>query len=184
MDEKLRSQIRGMIDQGMRSNEIAAKLGVSPMQVAAIRAHMTMGTYTRDPMEVADEGEAETYASTFGLERDLQDALRENIEQLEPGLRIADKGKEVITSTGRPDITCEDREGNLVAVELKSGLAADEALTQVLGYMAALKREHGKSVRGILVAGDFSRRMAMAATNIPNLVLKRYRINFTFERAD
>ena len=45
---------------------------------------------------------------TFSLERDLQAALRKNIETLEQGLKIIDGGKERNTAAGRIDITAQD----------------------------------------------------------------------------
>jgi RecB family endonuclease NucS len=41
----------------------------------------------------------------FGPERDLQAALRSNIEQLKAGLSIIDEGTERSTQAGRIDIT-------------------------------------------------------------------------------
>ena len=63
---------------------------------------------------------------TFALERDLQKALRENIEQLEPGLRIVDGGSEQAVDAGRIDITAEARDGALVVIELKAGACRPE----------------------------------------------------------
>ncbi len=51
------------------------------------------------------EGEGDPSGLKFGLERDLQDALRGNIAQLEPGLKITDGGKENRVDAGRVDIT-------------------------------------------------------------------------------
>src|SRR5437868_12272144 len=48
--------------------------------------------------------------TSFGLERDLQAALRRNMEQLEPGLTITDGGKEKPVTSGRVDITAKDKD--------------------------------------------------------------------------
>jgi len=121
---------------------------------------------------------------TFGLERDLQLALRGNIDQLEPGLRIADGGKEQVTEAGRIDITAEDQTGAKVLIELKAGVAAPEALTQLLGYMGAVPKQEGQPVRGILVAGDFHPRVVFAVRATTNVQLRRYRFRFTFESVE
>ena len=47
----------------------------------------------------------------FSLEKDLQRALRTNIEQIEKGLKVIDGGNEKITEAGRIDITAEDDNG-------------------------------------------------------------------------
>ena len=118
---------------------------------------------------------------TFGLERDLQRALRANIEQLEEGLRIIDNDQERITDAGRIDITAKDKQGNIVIIELKAGTAPPEAVTQVLAYMGAVAEIDKKPVRGMLIAGAFHRRVIMAARAIPNLQLNSYSFQFSFK---
>jgi hypothetical protein len=86
--------------------------------------------------ESRDEEEGEEAAEiTFGLERDLQAALRANIAQLERGLKIIDGGKERATDAGRIDITAVDLSGNIVVIELKAGAASPRAIAQVLAYI-------------------------------------------------
>ena len=116
----------------------------------------------------------------FGLERDLQRALRINIEQLEPGLKIIDDGSERSVAAGRIDITAEDDKGQLVVIELKAGTAQSDAITQVLSYMGSIDAE-GRPVRGILVAHDFHKQAVHAAQAVPNLSLKAYAFQFSFE---
>ena len=86
-----RQAIRSLLADGLDNQEIAAQIGVSPGTVAAVKAHMRMGTYGG---EIAPDAEAEVAGAVdtaFGLERDLQLALRRSIEQLEPGLTIIDR---------------------------------------------------------------------------------------------
>ena len=118
---------------------------------------------------------------TFGLERDLQSALRANIDQLEIGLKIVDGGKERNTEAGEIDITAADTKGNIVVIELKAGTAQPEAVTQVLAYMGAVADVDKLPVRGILVAGDFHKRVIFASHAIPNLELRRYSFHFKFD---
>jgi SepF-like predicted cell division protein (DUF552 family) len=131
--------------------------------------------------EGQDEEVAEAAEITFGLERDLQSALRSNIAQLEPSLKIIDGGKERVTDAGRLDITAEDSQGNIVVIELKAGAASPDVIAQVLAYMGAIAESDKKPVRGILVAGGFHKRVIWAARAIPNLELKKYSFQFTFE---
>ena len=127
------------------------------------------------------EDVAEAAEITFGLERDLQSALRNNIAQLESNLKIIDAGKERVTDAGRLDITAEDSQGNIVVIELKAGVASPDVIAQVLAYMGAIAETDKKPVRGILVAGDFHKRVIWAARAIPNLELRKYSFQFTFE---
>jgi len=127
-----------------------------------------------------DEETADAIQTTFGLERDLQLALRKNIEQLEHGLKIVDGNKEKNVPSGRIDITSEDGSGTTVIIELKAGTADREAVAQILAYMGDLMSE-GKKVRGILVAGDFPAKTISAAKAVPNLLLRKYTFQFSFE---
>ena len=132
-----------------------------------------------DPLE--DEEAIEAEEITFGLERDLQLALRANITQLEPGLRIVDDGKERVTEAGRIDITAIDSNDNTVVVELKAGSAKPEAVAQILAYMGSIAEESEGPVRGILVASDFHKRVVLASRAISNLTLKKYSFQFRFD---
>jgi len=135
-----------------------------------------------ESLEDEDEDEViEAEEITFGLERDLQLALRTNIDQLEPGLRITDGGKERVTEAGRIDITAMDARGTVVVIELKAGTASPEVVAQVLAYMGTVAVVDSKPVRGILVAGDFHKRVILASRAIPNLELKKYSFQFRFE---
>lgn len=123
----------------------------------------------------------EASSSSFALERDLQRTLRHNIEQLETGLSIIDGGTERTVEAGRIDITAKDGEGNLVVIELKAGTAGMDSIGQILSYMGSIENPKGKHVRGILVAYDFDRRLVMAAKAVPNVSLKAYSVQFTFQ---
>lgn len=158
------------------------------------RSEFFGGDPTNDPLralgfdlrEVEDidepkvEQAAEAVKTTFGIERDLQAALRSHIEQLEQGLKISDGGKEQTVESGRIDITAEDRDGAVVVIELKAGEADRDAIGQILAYMGDLTRDKNP-VRGILVAGDYSPRAIAAARVVPNLKLRKYSFQFAFE---
>ena len=113
-----------------------------------------MGTYGDVETEVEVANAVDT---TFGRERDLQMALRGNIEQLEPGLTISDGDKEQTVPSGRIDITAQDRDGATVVIELKVGTADRDAIGQLLAYMGDLT-DKGARVRGILIAREFPSR--------------------------
>ena len=182
-DESL--EIRELLAQGLATDEVAGRVGVPRNRVNAVKAHMTMGTYERtgaggvpairDLEEAADAADLK-----FGLERDMQDALRREIQQLDPSLRIVDDGKERQVEAGFIDILAEDDEGALVVIELKSGEAPETAITQLLSYIGSLRAEDAsRTVRGILVAREFSTRSKLAA-QAADLQLVTYGYNFTF----
>jgi hypothetical protein len=132
-----------------------------------------------------DKEAEDAIETTFTLERDLQKALREHIQQLDDDLRITDGGKERIVASGRIDITAEDKQGAVVVIELKSGEADRSAVGQLLSYMGDLLAEDAsKAVRGILVAPSFRDSVVAAARAVPSLQLKKYSIRFSFEDAN
>lgn len=154
--------------------EISEKFNVSPESVRAIKAHLTMGTY--DNMEETEQI-TDAVETKFGLERDMQMALRHNIEQLEKGLTIIDGGKETITPAGRIDILARDLEGLNVIIELKAGIAKPESLTQILAYMGT----YSEVTRGILIASDFHEKVIFAARTNKFLKLMKYKFHFSFQ---
>lgn len=119
---------------------------------------------------------------SISLERDMQAALRERIELLEEGLEITDEGAERSVDSGFIDITARDRSGHTVVIELKTGVASQRAVAQVLSYMGdVLNEQDGQPVRGILVASGFDSKARSAARVIPNLELRTYTVEFRFE---
>ncbi len=135
-----------------------------------------------DPVALRDEDDSRT--RLLGLERDLQTALRDNIEQLESGLEIIDGGVERSIDSGFIDITAQDAAGAIVVIELKAGAARRDAVAQILSYMGDLAAEDSGPIRGILVAGDFDRKALAAARVVPALSLRSYRISFEFSAAE
>ena len=125
---------------------------------------------------------ADAVEITFGLEKDMQQALRQNIAQLEPGLQVIDGGSERSVEAGFIDILARDANGHIVVIELKAVESKPEAVAQVLGYMGAIAEEEKQStVRGYLIAADHPKRVRWAAKAVPNLELRTYTISFGFE---
>ena len=124
---------------------------------------------------------ADDLGSDFEKETELHKALRANIEQLEPGLKIIDGGKERTVPSGRIDITAEDKNGKTVVIELKSGVADRDAIGQIASYLGDVA-SGGPGIRGILIGHGFSPRALAAARMIPCLELHRYGYRFSFEK--
>lgn len=134
------------------------------------------------PEEVAAEQiVTEAISQTFGLERDLQTALRASISQLEDGMVIADNGSEVHVEAGFIDILAKDRDGIWTIIELKVGLSRPAAVAQLLAYMGCIEQEKAQPVRGILIAAEHDNRVVLAARAVANLELRTYRHRFEFE---
>jgi len=172
------TEVEKLIGEGLDSRQIADKLGVAFWSVAGVRSRMT-----REKNEASAEDEAlvdDAIEGKFGLESDLQEALRANIGQLEGEMKVVDGGKEKTVASGRIDITTEDKQGRTVVIELKAGTADHKAIGQLLSYMGDLMTD-GEPVRGILVAGDFTARAIAAARAVPTVRLEKYSFKFSFE---
>jgi hypothetical protein len=117
------------------------------------------------------------------LERDLQKFLARNLHLIEPGLKATPdyQLEEHVTEVGRIDLFCFDAKGRYVVVELKAGVAGDDAIGQILGYMAWVREnvQGGETARGIIVCRDATERLKAASKLIPDLRIKKYDIAFT-----
>jgi predicted RecB family endonuclease len=175
----------------MVEEEYPTEPSIGPYQ-KFLREHLKMGYSMAKAAKLWKEQRGEGLEETeeildaidtkFGLERDLQKALRANIGQLESGLKITDGGKERETAAGRIDIKAEDNEGTIVVIELKAGTASPDSVAQTLAYMATISEEEKKPTRGILVAGDFHQRVVFASRAVPNFQLIKYAFQFSFEK--
>jgi endonuclease len=139
-----------------------------------------------DPIDPDDDLTEETAVEvTLSLERDLQEYLSRDLSQLEPKLELYTEdglsGREVPTEAGKIDILAKD-DSSLVVIELKASKATYSALGQILSYMASIKMElKVQSVRGIIVAEEFDKKLMLAVTQVNNVKLVKYKVKFDFE---
>ena len=131
-------------------------------------------TQSMEPEDVAPE----TTDASVSLERDVEDALVNNLAAIEPGLMFLER--QVSTPVGRVDILARHSDGITTVIEIKVGEAKHGAVGQVAKYMGRYAKE-GR-VRGILVSNDFSEGAESAASMIPGLQLYRFRVRFDFEQ--
>lgn len=142
---------------------------------------------TDEETEVVEEFETIISDTAFSLERDLEKSLLSNLTQLEPNLRLFNEngvtGQQLDTgSVGRLDLLCVDRSNDLVVIELKAGRIDDKVCGQILRYMGWVRENvaHGRKVRGIVVANEFSDSLRYAAKAMVDVALKKYEVRFTF----
>lgn len=121
----------------------------------------------------------------INLERDLQAALRDQIDQLEPGLKVIDGGAARQVETGSIDITARDAHGRTVVILLKAGVAGQRTVGQILNFMGEVQAEEpDQPVRGLLIASTFDRKGRSMARMAPALSLRRYAVSFQFLAVD
>jgi hypothetical protein len=128
-----------------------------------------------------------TGSTEFLLERDLQRYLAENLECIEPGLRLYEidgiKGIEFEAGGGRRiDILAIDKDAALVVLELKVSKGYDRVVGQLLRYVNWIRlnvAESGQRVRGIIVCRTMSEDLRLACASIKDIDLYEYRLSVT-----
>ncbi len=135
----------------------------------------------RPEKSTTNEIPLEPTGQAFHLERDMQQAVRRQIENLEAGLRIVDNHIERRVNSGEIDIVAKDSNDKFVVVELKAGDCPKGALEQLMAYASDIGKEEGTDlVRMILIARSFSDRIVGAASLVPNLKLVTYDFSLKF----
>ncbi len=129
-------------------------------------------------------------SSEFLLERDLQRYLAENLECIEPGLKLYEdediSGLEFEAGGGRRiDILALDRAGAFVVLELKVSRGYDRVIGQLLRYMNWVRKElaePGQRVRGIIICRSISDDLRLACASIGDVELCEYQLSVTVSK--
>jgi len=146
--------------------------------------------HTSESLEMLSrKGSAEAIEdqATLTLEKDLEENIARNLDQIERGLRLYHnegvRGRQFNTDVGKIDLLTLDSDNNFVVIELKAGTATDSAVGQLLGYMNWIRKNvaGGKRVKGIIIADDFDTRLRYAVSDNPLISLKKYEVHFTFK---
>lgn len=103
-----------------------------------------------------------------GSERELNEALMEDLSFLEPGLKPINQQQ--CFKKGICDIIAQDEKGRFVVIELKRRQADYNAVTQLKRYAEEVQKMKGIETRGILLAPSI-RKTALA-------LLKQYGLEY------
>jgi len=137
----------------------------------------------RYPQEIKERIVQERVTRHIGktpiLEANLENFVAERVETIEPGLKLV--GRQVDTrEVGRLDLLCEDKNGDLVVVELKRGAADPSIIEQIQRYMgwAIEKRARpGQKVRGMIVVGSKNTALEYAVKANPMMQVKEFNLS-------
>lgn len=125
--------------------------------------------------------------SAFVLEKHLEDFLIGNWSNTELGKRfdlIIEDGELISqqyrTEIGHIDILARDKnKKNYVVIELKKNQTSDDTIGQLARYMGWISEKMSDdNVRGIIIAGDYDRRLEYALKMIPNVEVFIYQVDF------
>jgi len=146
------------------------------------------------PVEPNDDASGAEATARFGLERYLQESLRDNwattaladewclyAEEGEP-----EAGFEYPVKVGYIDLLARHHEeGRWLVIELKRGQGSDRTVGQVLRYMGAVRRElaeENDTVEGLIIAHEASDRLRYAVGETPAVDLHLYDVDFHLRR--
>jgi hypothetical protein len=140
--------------------------------------------------EIEETREAES-EQRFGLERHLQDFLRDNwaeMELLSGNWELYEDetgpyaGYEYTTSVGSIDLLAQHRtEPRWLVIELKRGRTSDQTVGQVLRYIGAVRREVAEeedAIEGLIIAQDATDKLRYALGELSSVTFRRYKVEF------
>jgi len=169
------------------------QMGFSIAESAQLWNLMKEGKYDEgrdDPWAILTgtigEVEEDITSASISFEKDLEEHITKNLNQIEKGISLYKKGKksgrQFKIDFGIIDLLTKDKRGDFLVIELKVGKATYAVIGQVLSYMGWVRQNlaKDKKVRGIIIADDFHEKVKFAAQEIPNLILKQYEVSFSF----
>jgi predicted nuclease of restriction endonuclease-like (RecB) superfamily len=128
----------------------------------------------------------------FYMEKQLEDFLIQNWGKTELGkkydLIIEDgelRSQQFKTDIGPIDILAQDKSSkSYVVIELKKNQTSDDTVGQLTRYMGWIKRHKGDNgVIGIIIAGQYDKRLEYALTMVPNAEVFIYEVDFKLRKA-
>jgi hypothetical protein len=139
------------------------------------------------------EVKKETSALSTGLfymEKQLEDFIIANWDKTQLGSKydlIYEDGEllsqQFRTDIGPIDILARDKKSkNYVVIELKRNQTSDDTVGQLARYMGWIKKhKNDQDVRGIIVAGQFDKKLSYATTMVPNIEVFLYEVSFSLK---
>ncbi len=123
----------------------------------------------------------------FYMEKQLEDFIIHNWDNTELGKKydlIIEEGelisKQFRTDIGPIDILVKDKKtGTYVVIELKRNQTSDDTVGQLARYMGWVKK-HKKdlNVHGVIIAGQYDKKLDYAREMIPNVEVFIYQVDF------
>lgn len=114
------------------------------------------------------------------LEANLENLIVNRMDDVEPGLRLIDRQLDT-KEVGRLDLLCEDKNKDLVVIELKRAAAGPSIIDQTqryMGWLIAHKAKPGQKVRGIIVVGTKDTALEYAVKANPTMAVETFSLSF------
>jgi hypothetical protein len=140
-----------------------------------------------DPLPDPPEEPDPAIRNNFAYERDLQTSLCAQISELFPGYKIFGNeflGIEYSIGGKRINVLLENEDGELLAVELKSGVADFKVFGQISMYIGLLMDQFPeKKISGVIIAGAIDSSLKQACSITDRITLKIYRMSIELDDA-
>jgi len=144
--------------------------------------------YNNEDEDIIDEPplEEDKTATYFSYEKDLQNSLLLQAEELFPGYKVFgdnEEGKEYPINGKRIDLLLEHKtENKLLVVELKAGLADCKTFGQISMYIGTLMQKfRDKEISGVIIAGEIDDSLKMAILSNNKIKAMTYKMKLTLE---
>lgn len=138
----------------------------------------------------------ETVANNYGqglfyMEKQLEDFIIHNWEATELGKKydlIVEEGvllsQQYRTDIGPIDILATDKKtGGYVVIELKKDQTSDDTVGQIARYMGWIKKtKNADNVKGVIIAGQYDKKLDYALEMVPNIEVFLYEVNFKLNK--
>ncbi|MCC7520624.1 MAG: DUF91 domain-containing protein [Flavobacteriaceae bacterium] len=121
----------------------------------------------------------ETWTS-YSYERDLKNSMISQINELFPEYKIYgenNEGVEYLIGGKRIDILLKNENGDLLVIELKSGIANYKVFGQISMYIGLLMDKFPKcDINGFIIAGEMDESLKHAVKTTDKIRLKTYKM--------
>ncbi|MEL7665573.1 MAG: endonuclease NucS domain-containing protein [Methanosarcina mazei] len=135
---------------------------ISLSDVTQIGSYMSEKEFKKDLNEREPSSTSEFLMPLDFAENTIEQLIIENPDLLGEGMKIINR--QLVVPSGRIDLLLETKNGDLMLLEIKSGLPKDDVVTQVLSYVDAVKSLHpSKNVIPAILSGGCSDRVVNAA---------------------
>src|SRR5690606_36844451 len=118
--------------------------------------------------------------TNFSYERDLKNSMVLQINELFPEYKIigeTNEGVEYLIGGKRIDILLEKQNGDLLVIELKSGIADYKVFGQISMYIGLLiDKFPERKIRGFIIAGEIDKSLRNAIKTTDIIGLKTYKM--------
>lgn len=118
--------------------------------------------------------------TNFSYEKDLKKSIVSQINELFPEHKIFgenNEGVEYLIGGKRIDILLEKQNGDLLVIELKSGIANYKVFGQISMYIGLLMGKFpDKKINGLIIAGEIDDTLRNAIKTTDEIALKTYKM--------